>query len=200
MNTHSDSAAQTDPSRSYLTFQDILETVSHEPGQGHLLEQIEKIVRAQQRERLYSVLSQIPEDKLLPVQVLLERDFPQRGKRKSAYNRFRIPSWQRYDDIYWQSLIDYTILALRTFKEIDFCAIRGKLVLQYFDIPGETFRVQDVIRRLVWLIDNDHLSVDFTRSRWMESWRQTVASMSREEIFTAASIVEVAPKLLLSGE
>jgi hypothetical protein len=34
----------------------------------------------------------------------------------------------------------------------------------------------------------------------MESWRQTVASMSREEIFTAASIVEVVPKLLLSGE
>ena len=200
MNTHSDSTAQTDPSRSYLTFQDILETVSHEPGQGHLLEQIEKIVRIQQRERLYVVLSQVSEDQLLPVQVLLERDLPQRGKRNSAYNRFVIPSWKKYDDIYWQSLIDYTILALRTFKEIDFCAIRGKLVLQYFDIPGGTPRVQDVIRRLVWLIDNGHLSVDFTRSRWMEGWRNTVASMSREEIFTAASIVEVVPKLLLSGD
>jgi hypothetical protein len=40
-----------------LTFQDILETVSHEPGQGRLLEQLEKIVRAQQRERLYDILS-----------------------------------------------------------------------------------------------------------------------------------------------
>ena len=200
MNTHSDSTAQTDPSRSYLTFQDILETVSHEPGQGHLLEQIEKIVRIQQRKRLYAILSQVPEDQLLPVQVLLERDLPQRGKCNSAYNRFLIPSWKKYDDIYWQSLIDYTILALLTFKEIHFCANRGKLVLHYFDIPGGRPRVQDVIRRLVWLIDNDRLPVDFTRSRWMESWHHTVASMGREEVFTAAGILEIVPKLLLSPD
>ena len=200
MNAYSDSTAKTDHSRPYLTFQDILEMVSHEPGQGHLLEQIEKIVRIQQRERLYAILSQVAEDQLLHVQVLLERDLPQRGKGYSAYNRFLIPSWKKYDDIYWQSLIDYTILALRTFKEIHFCSNRGKLVLHYFDIPGGTARVQDVIRRLVWLIDNGHLSVDFTRSRWMESWRHTVASMSREEVFTAAGILEVVPKLLLSRD
>ena len=55
MNAHSDSTAQADHSLSYLTFQDILETVSHEPGQGRLLEQIEKIVRIQQRERLFQM-------------------------------------------------------------------------------------------------------------------------------------------------
>src|SRR5687768_5233493 len=200
MNTHSDSTAQTDPPRSYLTFQDILETVSHEPGQGHLLEQIEKIVRIQQRERLYVILSQVSEDQLLPVQVLLERDLPQSGKCNSAYNRFLISSWKKYDDIYWQSLVDYAILALRTFKEIHFCAIRGKLVLHYFDVPGGTPRVQDVIRRLVWLIENNHLSVDFTRSRWMESWRHTVASMSREEVLTVAGALEIVPKLFFSSE
>jgi hypothetical protein len=200
MNKHIDTTAQINDPRSYLSFQDILETVSHEPGQGRLLDQIEKIVRVQQRERLYVILSQIAEDQLLPVQVLLERDLPQKGKCNSAYNRFAIPSWKKYDDIYWQSLIDYTILALRTFKEIDFCAKRGKLVLHYFDIPGGTARVQDVVRRLVWLIDNENLSVDFTRSRWMESWRHTVASMSREEVLTAAGILEVVPKLLLSRE
>ena len=200
MNAHSDSTAQTDHPRSYLTFQDILETVSHEPGQGRLVEQIEKIVRVQQRERLNAMLSQVAEDQLLPVQVLLERDLPQKGKCNSAYNRFAIPSWKKYDDIYWQSLIDYTILALRTFKEIHFCAIRGTLVLHYFDIPGGTPRVQDVIRRLVWLIENNHLSVDFTRSRWMESWRHTVASMSREEVLTAAGILEIVPKLLIKSE
>jgi hypothetical protein len=108
-----------------------------------------------------------------------------------------IPSWKKYDEIYWQSLIDYTILALRTFKEIDFNANRGKLMLCYFDIPGGTSQVHDVIRRLIWLIDNDHLSVDFTRSRWMENWRHTVASMSREEVLTAAGILEIVPKLLL---
>jgi hypothetical protein len=197
MDADSDSTAEKDYPLSYLTFQDILETVSHEPGQGRLLEQIEKVVRAQQRERLYVILSQVTEDQLLPVQVLVERDQPQRGKCHSAYNRFAIPSWKKYDEIYWQSLIDYTILALRTFKEIDFSADRGKLVLHYFDIPGGTQRVQDVIRRLVWLIDNDYLSVDFTRSRWMENWRHTVASMSREEVLTAAGILEIVPKLLL---
>jgi hypothetical protein len=200
MNKHIDSTAQAHHSQSYLSFQDILETVSHEPGQGRLLDQIEKILRVQQRERLDIVLSQVAEDQLQPVQVLLERDLPQRGKSNPAYNRFVIPSWKKHDDIYWQSLVDYIVLALRTFKEIDFCAMRGKLVLHYFDIPGGTARVQDVIRRLVWLIDNDHLSVDFTRSRWMENWRHTVASMSREEVLTAAGILEIVPKLLLSRE
>lgn len=200
MNKHIDTTAQTNHSQSYLSFQDILETVSHEPGQGRLLDQIEKILRVQQRERLDIVLSQVAEDQLQPVQVLLERDLPQRGKSNPAYNRFVIPSWKKHDDIYWQSLVDYIVLALRTFKEIDFCAMRGKLVLHYFDIPGGTARVQDVIRRLVWLIDNDQLSVDFTRSRWMENWRHTVASMSREEVLTAAGILEIVPKLLLSRE
>jgi hypothetical protein len=200
MNKHIDTTAQINDPRSYLSFQDILETVSHEPGQGRLLDQIEKILRVQQRERLDIVLSQVAEDQLLPVQVLLERDLPQRGKSNPAYNRFAIPSWKKYDDIYWQSLVDYIVLALRTFKEIDFCAKRGKLVLHYFDIPGGAARVQDVIRRLVWLIDNEHLSVDFTRSRWMENWRHTVASMSREEVLTAAGILEIVPKLLISPE
>ena len=107
MNTHLDSTAQTNHPRSHLTFQDILETVSHEPGQGRLLDQIEKIVRVQQRERLDVILSQVAEDQLLPVQVLLERELPQRGKSNPAYNRFVIPSWKKYDDIYWQSLVDY---------------------------------------------------------------------------------------------
>jgi hypothetical protein len=83
-----------------LTFRDNLETMSHEPSQGRLIEQIEKIVRAQQRERLYLRLSQVAEDQLLPVQILLERDLSQRGKCNSAYNRFAIPSWKKYDDIY----------------------------------------------------------------------------------------------------
>ena len=200
MNTHLESTAQTNHPRSHLTFQDILETVRHEPGQGRLLDQIEKIVRVQQRDRLDVILSQVGEDQLLPVQVLLERELPQRGKSNPAYNRFMIPSWKKYDDIYWQSLVDYIVLALRTFKEIDFCAKRGKLVLHYFDIPGGAARVQDVIRRLVWLIDNENLSVDFTRSRWMENWRHTVASMSREEVLTAAGILEIVPKLLISPE
>jgi len=200
MNSHLESTTQTNHPRSHLTFQDILETVRHEPGQGRLLDQIEKIVRVQQRDRLDVILSQVGEDQLLPVQVLLERELPQRGKSNPAYNRFMIPSWKKYDDIYWQSLVDYIVLALRTFKEIDFCAKRGKLVLHYFDIPGGTARVQDVVRRLVWLIDNEHLSVDFTRSRWMENWRHTVASMSREEVLTAAGILEIVPKLLLSPE
>jgi hypothetical protein len=200
MNKHIDTTAQINDPRSYLSFQDILETVSHKPGQGRLLDQIEKILRVQQRERLDIVLSQVAEDQLLPVQVLLERDLPQRGKSNPAYNRFVIPSWKKYDDIYWQSLVDYIVLALRTFKEIDFCAKRGKLVLHYFDIPGGAAGVQDVIRRLVWLIDNENLSVDFTRSRWMENWRHTVASMSREEVLTAAGILEIVPKLLISPE
>ena len=190
MNKHIDTTAQINDPRSYLSFQDILETVSHEPGQGRLLDQIEKIVRVQQRDRLDVILSQVAEDQLLPVQVLLERELPQRGKSNPAYNRFVIPSWKKHDDIYWQSLVDYIVLALRTFKEIDFCAKRGKLVLHYFDIPGGAARVQDVIRRLVWLIDSENLSVDFTRSRWMENWRHTVASMSREEVLTAAGILD----------
>ena len=200
MNTHSDSTAQTNHPRSYLTFQDILETVSHEPGQGRLLDQIEKIVRVQQRERLDVILSQVAEDQLLPVQVLLERDLPQRGKSNPAYNRFVIPSWKKYDDIYWQSLIDYTILALRTFKEIHFCAMRGKLVLHYFDIPGGTPRVQDVIRRLVWLIDNE----SFVRRLYAIPVDGKLASYCGEHeprgSMTAAGILEIVPKLLLSPE
>lgn len=66
MNEHSDSTAPTDDPRSFLSFQDILETVSHEPGQGRLLDQIEKILRVQQRERLHVILSQVAEDQLLP--------------------------------------------------------------------------------------------------------------------------------------
>jgi hypothetical protein len=92
--------------------------------------------------------------------------------------------------------VDYTILALRTFKGIDYSPYRGKITLHYFDIPGGTQRVQDVIRRIVWLIDSGGLSTDFMRSRWMEEWQSTFVSMSRQEILTAASIIEIAPKML----
>ncbi len=179
-----------------MTFLDVLETVTKEPGQGRLLEQIEKIVRAQQRERLCALLVQIDEEKLQGTKVLLEFSLPQKGKCDPAINRFVIPSWKRYDEIYWRALVDYTILALRTFKGIDYSPYRGKITLHYFDIPGGTQRVQDVIWRIVWLIDSGGLSTDFTRSRWMEEWQSTFVSMSRQEILTAASIIEIAPKML----
>jgi hypothetical protein len=189
-------AEQTSGPRSLMTFLDVLETVTKEPGQGRLLEQIEKIVRAQQRERLCALLVQIDEKKLQGTKVLLEFSLPQKGKCDPAINRFVILSWKRYDEIYWRALVDYTILALRTFKDIDYSPYRGKITLHYFDIPGGTQRVQDVIWRIVCLIDSGGLSTDFTRSRWMEEWQSTFVSMSRQEILTAASIIEIAPKML----
>jgi hypothetical protein len=111
--SNASTAEQTSGPRSLMTFLDVLETVTKGPGQGRLLEQIEKIVRAQQRERLCALLVQIDEEKLQGTKVLLEFSLPQKGKCDPAINRFVILSWKRYDEIYWRALVDYTILALR---------------------------------------------------------------------------------------
>lgn len=95
---------------------EVLEMAVTEPGQGSVMEKLDKKVRKIQRVRLYEMLEQIEDD--FPVELC--KHIPQVGKIRPAVLRFHLPKWRYYDEIFWQALGDYVILALRSIKDIEF--------------------------------------------------------------------------------
>ncbi len=102
------------------------------PGQGSVLEQIEKLLRRQQRRKLYRMLDQIDKNKVGDLVVTLEKFIPQMGRKMPALLRFSLPNWQGYDELFWQALGDYAILALHRVKDVEYDATRAKIKVQYF--------------------------------------------------------------------
>ena len=95
----------------------VLDTLRTDPGQGSVLEQIEKLLRKQQRRKLYEMLDQIDKNMFGDLVIKHETFIPQIGRKRPAILRFSLPNWQGYDELFWQALGDYTILALHRLKE-----------------------------------------------------------------------------------
>jgi hypothetical protein len=174
--------------------QNTLEKLGAGPGQGSVLEKIDKIVRAHQRKVLWEMLKQQPKGKdNFPV--ALYRNTPQIGKKQPAMMRLSLPKWRYYDEVFWQALGDYIILALHRVKDVDYDASRGVIKIEYFDSreahksPQE---ITEMVRGLALLIDEETLPTDFTRLRRMAESRGSLGEMKKEQALAIGAVLKLA--------
>jgi len=163
----------------------ILDKLGSRPGQGSVLEQIEKLLRRAQRRKLYEMLDQIDNSKIRDSVVKLEKCIPQIGRKRPASLRYLLPNWQGYDELFWQALGDYAILALHRVKDVDYDTTRAKIKIQYFAKLEEEAkspeRIGEIIQGIAYLIDTEALPTDFTHFRRMTERRGSLGEMSKEE-------------------
>jgi hypothetical protein len=176
-----------------------LEKVHTGIGQGTILEQIDKRYRKQQRLTLFEMLEKVDRKKIENYPVILYKQIPQYGKKQPALLRFHIPLWKDHDEIFWQSLGDYIILAVHRVKDLEFDRIRSRLKVEYFSkIKGRIKYPEDIreiIQKIAYLVDIEELPTDFTRFRRMAERRGSLGEMSKEQ----AALIGAALKLIKIG-
>jgi hypothetical protein len=154
-------------------------------GQGSVLEQIDKRYRKQQRITLFKMLEKIDSKMVENFPVILYRHIAQVGKNQPAILRFYLPFWINRDEIFWQSLGDYVILAVHRVKDLEFDKLRGRIKVEYFaKIKGRIKYPDDIgeiIQKIAYLVDSEGLPTDFTRFRRMAERRDSLGEMSKEQ-------------------
>jgi hypothetical protein len=173
-----------------------IEKVALIPGQGSVLEQIDKLLRKQQRRNLFEMLEQIDERSVENFPVILYKSLPQNGKTNPALLRFLLPKWQGYDEVFWQALGDYIVLAVHRVTDVDYDRIRGKMKVLYFAKSKGRVKspehIRKIIQRIAFLVDSEDLPTDFTRFRRMTERRGQIGEISKEQ----AALIGAAIKLL----
>ena len=154
-------------------------------GQGSVLDQIDKIYRKQHRLTLFEILDKVDNNEVENFPVVLYKHVPQNGKKQPALLRFSLPLWKKHDEIFWQSLGDYVILAVHRVKGVDFNRARGRMKVEYFaKIKGRIKYpkdVREIIQKIAYLVDTEALPTDFTRFRRMAERRDSLGEMSKEQ-------------------
>jgi hypothetical protein len=178
------------------SFSMALEKVHTGVGQGSVLEQIDKRYRKQQRLTLFEMLDEVGDKEVEFFPVELYRHIPQMGKKQPALLRFSLPLWRNHDEIFWQSLGDYVILAVHRVKDLEFDRLRGRMKVEYFaKIKGRIKYPEDIrviIQKIAYLVDTEALPTDFTRFRRMAERRDSLGEMSKEQ----AALIGVALKFI----
>jgi len=175
-----------------------LETVHSGVGQGSVLEQIDKRYRKQQRLTLFRMLEKVDSNQVKTFPVILYKHIEQNEKKQPALLRFSLPKWKNHDEIFWQSLGDYIILAVHRVKDLEFDRLRGRLKVEYFKkIKGRVKYPNDIkviIQKIAHLVDTEALPTDFTRFRRMTERRGSLGEMSKEQaalIGAALKFIEI---------
>jgi hypothetical protein len=175
-----------------------LEKVHSGVGQGSLLEQIDKRYRKQQRISLFEMLEKVDNIAVQNFPVVLYKHVAQNGKKQPALLRFSLPMWINHDEIFWQALGDYIILAVHRVKDLEFDRLRGRLKLEYFaKIKGRIKYpndIKEIVQRIAFLVDTEALPTDFTRFRRMAERRGSLGEMSKEQaamIGAALKFIEI---------
>lgn len=175
-----------------------LETVHTGVGQGSVLEQIDKRYRKQQRITLFNMLEKIDNKDLEHFPVILYKHIAQVGKKQPALLRFFLPLWINHDEIFWQALGDYIILAVHRVKDLEFNRSKGRIKVEYFaKIKGRIKYPKDIgeiIQKIAYLVDTEGLPTDFTRFRRMAERRGSLGEMSKEQaalIGAALKFIEI---------
>jgi hypothetical protein len=175
-----------------------LEHVHTGIGQGSVLEQIDKRYRKQQRLTLFKMLEAVDEKAIEDYPVTLYKHIPQNGKKQPALLRFSLPFWRNHDEVFWHSLGDYVILAVHRVKDLEFDSIRGCVKVAYFaKIRGRIKYprdIEEIIRKIAYLVDTEALPTDFTRFRRMAERRDSLGEMSKEQaalIGAALKFIEI---------
>jgi hypothetical protein len=162
-----------------------IEKVHSSIGQGSVLEQIDKFYRKQQRLALFQMLEKVDNKEVDNFPVVLYKHIEQKGKKQPALLRFSLPLWINHDEIFWQSLGDYVILAVHRVKDLDFDRARGRMKVEYFaKIKGRIKYpkdIREIIQKVAYLVDTEALPTDFTRFRRMAERRGSLGEMSKEQ-------------------
>lgn len=162
-----------------------LDKVQSGVGQGSLLEQLDKRYRKEQRLALFQMLENVDCKKIENFPVILYRHFAQCGKKQPAVLRFFLPVWRNHDEIFWQALGDYVILAVHRVKDLEFDRDRGRMKVVYFaKIKGRIKYPNDIceiIQKIAYLVDTEALPTDFTRFRRMTERRGSLGEMDKEQ-------------------
>lgn len=178
------------------TLTTVLEKVHEGLGQGGVLDQIDKIFRKQQRVNLFEKLEKIDTHEVEKFPVVLYKSITPNGKKQPALLRFSLPSWKDHDEIFWQSLGDYVILAMHRVTDVEFDRSRGRMKVEYFPkIKGRIKHPEDIreiIQKIAYLVDTEALPTDFTRFRRMTERRGSLGEMSKEQ----AAVIGAALKFI----
>jgi hypothetical protein len=173
-----------------------IEEVKSGVGQGSVLEQLDKRYRKQQRLNLFEMLEKVNEKEVENFPVILYKHIAQNGKKQPALLRFSLPLWINHDEIFWQSLGDYIILAVHRVKDLEFDRLRGRIKVEYFaKIKGRIKYpkdIREIIQKIAYLVDKEALPTDFTRFRRMAERRSSLGEMSKEQ----AALIGAALKLI----
>jgi len=173
-----------------------LEKIYSVIGQGSVLEQIDKHYRKQQRLTLFEMLEKVDPKEVDGFPVVLYKHVVQNGKKQPALLRFSLPLWKNHDEIFWQSLGDYVILAVHRVKDLAFDRSRGRMKVEYFTkLKGRIKNpddIKEIIQKIAYLVDTEALPTDFTRFRRMAERRDSLGEMSKEQ----AALIGIALKFI----
>jgi len=174
----------------------VLGKVQDGVGQGAVFDQIDKIYRKQQRINLFEKLETIDNQDINDFPVILYKSIIPNGKKQPSLLRFYLPTWKNQNEIFWQSLGDYAILAIHRVIDIEFDSIRGRMKMTYFPkVKGRIKNPEEIriiIQKIAYLVDTEGLPTDFTRFRRMTERRDSLGEMSKEQ----AALIGAALKLI----
>jgi hypothetical protein len=181
------------------SIRNIIERIGAIPGQGSFLEQSDKLIRKQQRTNLFDMLEKIEESEVEPFPVALYKSVPQNGKISPALLRFFLPKWQGYDEVFWQALGDYIVLAVHRVTDVEYDRLRGKIKVLYFAKSRGRVKspehIRRIIQRLAYLVDSESLPTDFTRFRRMTERRGHIGELSKEQAALIGGAIKLVSKV-----
>ena len=114
----------------------------------------------------------------------------------TARLHFYLPLWENHDEIFWQALGGYVILAVYRVKDLEFDRLRARIKIDYFPkikgcikLPQD---IKEIIQKIAFLVDTEELLTDFTRFRRMTERRSRFGEMGKEQ----AAIIGAALKFI----
>jgi len=177
--------------------QKILETVDTIPGKGGLLEQFDKRLRKLQRRVMFQLFESISKEEVEHLPVVIYKTVLTAGKQRPALLRFYLPTWRGYDEVFWQALGDYAVLALHRVKDLEYNTVKGKIKIEYFVKTSGRVRspeeIRGIIQKIAFLVDSETLPTDFTRFRSMAERRGQIGDLSKEEAAAIGAVIKLLP-------
>lgn len=180
-----------------MVIQNILGAVSTIPGQGGLLEQFDKRLRKVQRKVMFELLERISAEEVAVLPITLYKAILADGMKRPALFRFYLPTWRGYDEVFWQALGDYLILALHRVKDLEYHSGRGTIKIEYFVRRSGRIRspeeIRSIVQKIAYLVENETLPTDFTRFRRMAERRGQIGELSKEEAAGIGALLKLLP-------
>jgi hypothetical protein len=165
------------------------------PGQGSLLEQMDKLLREIQRSALDTLLKEVNPEETNQFIVDIYHSQPQVKMKEPTLVRFNLPEWKGFNEVFWHALGDYLILTVHSVIDVDFNRIKGTLKVRYFhteDSKKSPEDIKNVIKKLAVLIEKRILPTDFTIFRRMAERNRSIGEISKKEAAIIGGVFELA--------
>jgi hypothetical protein len=178
-----------------MEMQKAIEKLFARPGQGSLLEQMDKLLREIQRSVLEKLLKGVDPEEAERFVVDMYYFQPQVKMKEPTLARFSLPQWKGFNEVFWQALGDYLILTLHSVIDVDFNRSKGALKIRYFHAEYSNKTPEDVkrvIKQLAVLIEKRVLPTDFTIFRRMAERSQSIGEISKKEAAMIGGAFELA--------